>query len=154
MRLVLLPVLLAAWVIAAGATGTVHRCEGKDGKVTYSNTECPAGTQPVRKVNTDPPVSVEEQKAAKDRARRDADEAKQIDKQRKADDAKAERESADKSKAEAKDRERCDKARRDLDKARTARAELSAQVATIAQIQKADADVKRREDENAKACAR
>ena len=154
MKRTLLPGLLFAWAIAASAADTVHRCEGKDGKVTYSNTECPAGTQPVRKVNTDPPVSIEEQKAAKDRAKRDTDEAKQIDKQRKTDDAKTERESADKSKVEAKDRERCDKARRDLDKARSARAELSAQVATIAQIQKADADVKRREDENAKACAR
>ncbi|MGH6623321.1 MAG: DUF4124 domain-containing protein [Burkholderiaceae bacterium] len=154
MKHALLSSFLLAWVTAVAAADTVHRCEGKDGKVTYSNTECPAGTQPVRKVNTTPPVSVEEQKAAKDRAKRDADEAKEIDKQRKTDDAKAERESAEKSKVEAKDRERCDKARRDLEKARSARAELSAQVATIAQIQKADADVKRREDENAKACAR
>lgn len=154
MKRALLLLSSIAWLASAYGADTVHRCEGKDGKVTYSNTQCPTGTQPVRKVNTEPPISVEEQKAAKDRAKRDADEVKQIDKQRKADDTKAERESSDKTKTEAKERERCDKARSDLDKARSARAELSAQVATIAQIQKADSDIKRREDDSAKACAR
>lgn len=153
MKRLLLLLTLAAWLSAAAAQA-VHRCEGKDGKITYSNTQCPSGTQPVRKVNTDPPISVEEQKAAKDRARRDADQVKQIDKQRKADEIKAERSTADKSKASAKDRERCDKARRDLDKARSARTTLSSQAATIAQIQKADAAIQQREADSAKACAR
>ena len=75
--------VLAISVFASSASAQqmqVQRCEGKDGKVTYSNRECPAGTSPVRKVNTAPPVSVPEQKAAKDRAKKDAAEVKQLEK--------------------------------------------------------------------------
>ena len=64
------------------AAQQVQRCESPDGKVTYSNTKCPDGTTPVRSVNTSPPVAVDEQKAAKERARRDAAEVKAIDKAR------------------------------------------------------------------------
>ena len=77
--------VLAISVFASGALAQqmqVQRCEGKDGKVTYSNRECPAGTSPVRKVNTAPPVSVPEEKAAKDRAKKDAAEVKQLEKDR------------------------------------------------------------------------
>jgi hypothetical protein len=48
--------LLLVGTAATPQSQQVHRCEGKDGKVTYSNTQCPEGTKPVRKVNTDPPV--------------------------------------------------------------------------------------------------
>jgi hypothetical protein len=151
----LIVTLVAAAGIGAAAASTVQRCEGPDGKVTYSNTQCPSGTQPVRKVNTDPPVSVDDQKAAKERTRRDVDEAKKADKQRKEDEAKAEREAGDRRKVEAKDAQKCDKARRDLDTARSRRADLgAAQPATIEQIQKAESEIRRRESDLARDCPR
>ena len=68
--------LLVATLSPAASAQTVQRCESRDGKVTYSNTKCPEGTSAVRSVNTSPPVAVDEQKAAKERAKRDAAEAK------------------------------------------------------------------------------
>src|SRR6187402_2182727 len=84
---------LAAIVISSGVAAQqmqVQRCEGKDGTVTYSNRECPAGTRPVRKVDTSPQVSVPDQQAAKDRAKKDVAAVKQLDKDQKkqADDEK------------------------------------------------------------------
>lgn len=54
--------LLAA-ALARDATAIV-RCESADGKVTYSNTECPSGTQVVRNVELSPPVVVHDAAAA------------------------------------------------------------------------------------------
>jgi len=142
--------LLAA--STACAAQQVQRCESPDGKVTYSNTKCPDGTTPVRSVNTSPPVAVDEQKAAKERARRDAAEVKAIDKARAKDEAQDQRAAAEQKKAQAKERERCDKARRELDQAKDARAELHRQPATIQQIQKSDGEIAKREAEVARAC--
>src|SRR5512134_2588681 len=87
--------LLAIATSSAQQSQQVQRCESKEGKVSYSNTQCPEGTTPVRKVNTDPPVKVEDQKAAKDRAKKDATEAKQIDKERAQQEAKEKRDAED-----------------------------------------------------------
>lgn len=139
------------------AAETVQRCEAADGKVTYSNSPCPDGTKVVRQVNTTPPIAVEEQKAAKDRAKRDAADAKDAekarDKERETEEAKAERAAAEQKKVQAKERERCDRARRDLERARSARASLLQQrAATIDEMQKADREISKREAEVAKAC--
>ena len=139
------------------AAQTVQRCEAADGKVTYSNSACPDGTKSVRQVNTTPPIAVEEQKAAKDRAKRDAANAKDAenvrDKDRETEEAKAERAAAEQKKAQAKERERCDRAKRDLERARSARASLLQQrAATIEEMQKGDREVSKREAEAAKAC--
>ena len=139
------------------AAQTVQRCEAADGKVTYSNSACPDGTKSVRQVNTAPPIAVEEQKAAKDRAKRDAANAKEAEKardnERETDDAKSERAAAEQKKVQAKERERCDRAKRDLDRARTARASLLQQrAATIDEMQKADREISKRETDAAKAC--
>ena len=139
------------------AAQTVQRCEAADGKVTYSNSACPDGTKAVRQVNTTPPIAVEEQKAAKDRAKRDAAVAKDADKvrdkERETEEAKAERAAAEQKKAQAKERERCDRAKRDLERARSARASLLQQrAATIDEMQKADREISKREAEVAKAC--
>lgn len=145
--------LLAATLSPAALAQTVQRCESRDGKVTYSNTKCPEGTSAVRPVNTSPPVAVDEQKAAKERAKRDAAEAKAIDQTRQKEEAKAERAAADQKKAEDKERQRCEQARRDLERARTARASLMQRsAATIEDVQKADTEVSRREAEADKAC--
>jgi|PlaIllAssembly_1097288.scaffolds.fasta_scaffold209067_1 hypothetical protein len=145
--------LLVATLSPAASAQTVQRCESRDGKVTYSNTKCPEGTSTVRPVNTTPPVAVDEQKAAKERARRDAAEAKTIDQTRQKEEAKAERAASDQKKAEDKERQRCEQARGDLERARTARASLMQRsAATIEEVQKADKELSRREAEADKAC--
>lgn len=145
--------LLAATLSPAALAQTVQRCESRDGKVTYSNTKCPEGTSAVRPVNTSPAVAVDEQKAAKERAKRDAAEAKAIDQTRQKEAAKAERAAADQKKAEDKEQQRCEQARRELERARTARASLMQRsAATIEDVQKADTEVSRREAEADKAC--
>jgi hypothetical protein len=145
---------LLAIVSTFAAAQTVQRCESRDGKVTYSNTKCPEGTSAVRSVNTSPPVTVDEKKTAKERAKRDAAEAKAIDQAREKEEAKAERTAANQKKAEDKDRQLCEQARRDLDRVRAARAALMDESpATIQQVQKADAELTHRESEVAKACA-
>ncbi len=145
--------LLVATLSPAASAQTVQRCESRDGKVTYSNTKCPEGTSAVRSVNTSPPVAIDEQKAAKERAKRDAAEAKSLDQSRQKEEAKVERAAADQKKAEDKERQRCDQARRDLERARTARASLMQQsAATIEEVQKTDKELSRREAEADKAC--
>lgn len=150
--LALATALLAA---AAPAQQQVHRCEAKDGKVTYSNTQCPEGTTPVRKVNTDPPVRVEDQQAAKDRAKKDAAEVKQIEKERAQQEAKDQNATAKaQKKNEAKSQEKCDRARGELEKAKATRAELYAKATTVERMQQADRDITRRETDVARDCAR
>jgi len=146
---------LAAAMFASGALGQqiqVSRCESKDGTVTYSNRECPTGTSPVRKVNTAPPVSVPDEKAAKDRARKDVAEVKQVDKERKQQ-ATEEKRAADKrEKAELKVADRCERARRDLARAIQARNSLDTKAATVEQMQKATQEVSKRDAELPKSC--
>jgi hypothetical protein len=157
MRLVATTLLLPLALLCAAAAQAqgVQRCEGPDGKVTYSNTKCPEGTSNARAVNTAPPVAVDEQKAARERAKRDAAAVSASDKARTQEQAKAERAAAEQKKADAKARERCDRAQRDLDRARSTRTALTDQgAATVAQMQKADNEIGRRESEVAKACPR
>jgi len=51
-----------AFAFAAGAlnsaTAAILRCESPDGRVVYSNAECPPGTKLVRKIEQSPPVVV------------------------------------------------------------------------------------------------
>ncbi len=150
-----IPLALAAAMFASGALAQqiqVSRCESKDGTVTYSNRECPTGTSPVRKVNTAPPVSVPDEKAAKDRAKKDVAEVKQVDKQRKQQ-ATEEKRAADKrEKAEVRVADRCERARRDLARAIQARNALDTKAATVEQMQKAAQEVSRRDAELPKSC--
>lgn len=147
--------LLGLALAAAHAqSGVVQRCESKDGRVTYSNTECPPGTVPVRKVNTEPPVSVDERKAAQERAKKDNAAVKQLDKERAQQEARERKLADDRAKAEAKAKERCEQARRDLERGRNARVEMNARAASPAQLQKADQEISRREAEVARECAR
>lgn len=144
-----------ACTLVAGATAaqTVQRCEAADGRVTYSNTECPAGTQPVRKVNTDPPVRVDEQAAARARAKKDAAEAAKIDKEHAAAQARYERNAKDRRKREAKAVTACERARREVERARAARTVLVERTYTAQQLQKTDREIARREDIAARDCA-
>ena len=132
----------------------IHRCESKDGRITYSNTACPKGSVATRKVNTEPPVSVEDRKAAQDRARRETAAARQVDKEQAQQEARDRKQADDRSKAEAKAKERCDAARRDLDKARAARGEMNARAYPAEKLQKADLEIGRREADMTRECSR
>jgi len=139
---------------ATGQSANVQRCEGKDGRVTYSNTQCPEGTVPVRKVNTDPPVSVEAKKAAQELANKDAAAAKQIEKEKAQQDARDRKQQDERARAEAKAKEKCDRALRDLERAKTTRAELGGRGASVEKLQKSDLAIGRHEADVAKECAR
>lgn len=149
-------VALAAAVagVASAQSASVQRCEGKDGRVTYSNTQCPEGTVPVRKVNTDPPISVEARQAAQEQAKKDAAAAKTLEKEQTQQDARDRKQAEERAKADAKAKERCERAKRDLERAKTTRAELGSRGATVEALQKADLAIGRHEADVAKDCAR
>jgi hypothetical protein len=77
-----LAIALAAGVATIVSAQQIQRCEGPDGKITYSNAECPVGTTAAKAVQTAPPPSSEAQQAARVRAARDAQTADQIAQQR------------------------------------------------------------------------
>ena len=147
--------VLVSSAVVTGATAQqtqVQRCEAKDGTVTYSNRECPAGTKPVRKVDTSPQISVPDQQAAKDRAKKDVAEVKQLEKDRKKQADEEKRAAEKRERAEAKVADRCERARRDLARAIEARNRVDTRAATIEQMQKATQEVSKREAELPKAC--
>src|SRR5512147_1148700 len=69
-------VACAALLAAASARGAeaIIRCESTDGRVTYSNGECPPNTKQVRRVELSPPIVVHDgaQSPAKSPAPRSA----------------------------------------------------------------------------------
>ena len=102
--------LLACWLagfLGAGHAQSIQRCEGPDGRVTYSNGNCPSGTRAVREVDTSPAVSPGDQKAARERAQREAKSLNELERARTAEE-KAQQRLLDK--ARAKD-EQCNKLR-------------------------------------------
>ena len=150
LAVLLLPLAFAA--VAEAQSGVVQRCESKDGRVTYSNTACPAGTTPVRRVNTEPPISVDDSKAAQDRARKEAAAARQIDKEQGQQEARERKQADERAKADAKAKERCESARRELERSRASRSELNARPSVPEKIDKADSEIKRRESDVSREC--
>ncbi len=82
--------LLAA--MAQSAAQDVQRCEAADGKTVYVNGPCPGGTRPVRALPPAQAPNAADQKAAQQRARQDSSKVAEIDRGRKADEARAVRE--------------------------------------------------------------
>jgi hypothetical protein len=83
MLLPTLPRLLLAGLTLASATGVfaqsaISRCEGADGRISYSNAECPPGTRAVRPVPPAAQPSEQAQKDARERAQREQDQAKAL----------------------------------------------------------------------------
>jgi hypothetical protein len=151
----LLRLLLASLTLlpAAVTAQPIQRCEAKDGRVTYSNTACPEGTAPVRKVNTEPPISVDDRKGAQERARKDGAAAKKLELELAQQQARDRKQADERAKADAKAKERCENARRDLDRARAARGELNARPSAPDKIDKAESEIRRRESEVARECS-
>lgn len=115
----LFPLILLAF-LTLPAAAEIQRCEGVDGKVTYSNENCPQDTKPVRKVDTRPPVMESEFKAAKTRAQREADEAKALEKQQEAEEKSQARAREAARKKEEKQEQECNKLRIAVNKAKDA----------------------------------
>ncbi len=152
-RLLFTGLALACATIAGAQSDVIQRCESKDGRVTYSNTACPSGTTPVRKVNTEPPIRVDDRKAAQERARKEGAAAKQVDKEQAQQEARDRKQVDERAKADAKAKERCENARRELERSRASRGELNARPSTPEKIEKAESDIKRRESEVARECS-
>lgn len=104
MTLVLLLALTAAAPFAA-AQGTVLRCEGAGGKVTYAQNNCPAGTQVMRTLDKPDQPNAADRKAAQARARGDAKALEKIEREAKAEKTQyARSREADRVRAEARAR--------------------------------------------------
>lgn len=116
-KLLVLVSLLATTHLSAAQ---IQRCEGPGGKVTYSNEDCPQGTKLVKSVDTRPQVTEAAAKSAKNRAQREAEEVKAIEKQRADEEKSLERaREAAKKKEEQLERE-CNKKRVAVNKAKEA----------------------------------
>jgi hypothetical protein len=134
--------------LCAGAASaqTVQRCESPEGKVTYSNTTCPPGTEAVRTIERDPGPTPAEQKAARERAQQHSRELDKLERQRQKEEEKAARDRAAAETRQAKREAEC----RKLDaRVRAARQELEA--ATLARRQALDRKL-RIAEEQAAAC--
>lgn len=150
------PALCALLLATAGAAQSqgIQRCEDGRGGATYTNSPCPAGTKAARPVDTAPPVTDADRKAAEARARQDSQSVKSMERERTAEETRAKTQADKARKAEAGNAARCDKARRDLERSRTTRAELSSRASTVEQMQRADREVGRREEDLARACGK
>jgi hypothetical protein len=82
--------LLAAW--APAVAQPVQRCAHADGRITYANGPCPPGSTVVRTLPPAESPSAADRQAAQERARQDGRAAAEIDRRRKADEARAARE--------------------------------------------------------------
>src|SRR5437016_4761346 len=91
-----LAVLVGAGLLCASTANaqSVQRCESAEGKVTYSNTSCPAGTEPVRKLEPDEGPSAADQKAARERAQQHSRELDKLERQRQKEEDNAARDRA------------------------------------------------------------
>jgi hypothetical protein len=80
MALLALPLGFA--LSGSGLAQQIQRCEGPGGKITYSNADCPEGTQPIKALQAAPAPTSEAQQAARERAARDAQAVRQLADQR------------------------------------------------------------------------
>jgi predicted ribosome quality control (RQC) complex YloA/Tae2 family protein len=142
-------VLAAAFVSGAANGQTVQRCESPDGKVTYSNTACPPGTQAVRRIEAEPPPAAVDQKAARERTQRYAREVQRLEDERKRQEEKAAR-----TQAAAEERTRRKAAECRKLEARVEDAREAFERATLAKRQEADRKLRRAREQYESACGK
>ncbi len=135
-------------ILVAGAAHpqAIQRCEG-GGQVTYSNGPCPPGTQPARTLAPSPGPSAADEKAARERARRDASELARIERERKADAARAEKQRQALAKKEQAQARECRKLELRLTQAKDALAR-----ATLAKRADAERKARRAEEQYEQQC--
>jgi hypothetical protein len=140
---------LAAGSLCAGAAmaQSVQRCESPEGKVTYSNSPCPAGTESKRKIEPDAGPSPADQKAARERAQQHSRELDKLERQRQKDDDNAARERAT---AEARQRKQDAECRKLEARVRAAKDEFDN--ATLQRRQQADRKLRLAEQQANAAC--
>lgn len=78
------PLLVAVLALMSAGPGaqTIQRCEGPEGRIVYSNAECPPGTRAVKALPPATQPSPEAQESARARAERDRNTAKALQAQR------------------------------------------------------------------------
>jgi molecular chaperone GrpE (heat shock protein) len=136
----------ALGVHCGASAQTMQRCETPEGKVTYSNTTCPSGSEVVRTIEGDPGPTPAEQKAARERAQQHSRELDKLERQRQKEEEKAARTRAAADAKEARREAEC----RKLDaKVRAAREEF--ETATLSRRQALDRKL-RLAEEQAAAC--
>lgn len=142
---------LAAFLALTGASNAtaqpVQRCETPEGKVTYSNSQCPAGTEPVRSIEPDAGPTAADQKAARERAQQRSRELDKLERQRQKEEEKAAR---DRTAAEARERKQDAECRRLEARVRAAKDEFDH--ATLARRQQADRKLRLAEQQANAAC--
>jgi Domain of unknown function (DUF4124) len=74
--------LLAFAIPGALLAQQIQRCEDSRGRITYSNTDCPDGTKPVKALQAAPAPSPEALQAAREKAAREAQAAQQLGQER------------------------------------------------------------------------
>lgn len=144
-----LALLSAVCLTAAASAQTVQRCESPDGKVTYSNTACPPGTQAVRTIEREPQPPAVDQKAARERTQRYTRQVERLERERKIEEEKAARQRAA---AEAKAQKlaaECRKLQSRVDAAKDA-----FERATLARRQEADRKLRRAQQQYDAACVK
>jgi hypothetical protein len=75
-------VAVLALIPAGPWAQTIQRCEGPEGRIVYSNAECPPGTRAVKALSPATQPSTEARQEARARAERDRDAAKALQAQR------------------------------------------------------------------------
>jgi len=97
--------LAAIALVSVSAEAQVMRCEAADGKVTYAQTNCPVGTQPVRTLGAPGKPAPEGERAATERAPTDAKAPDRVEREGKAGEARlAEPQKPDRFRAAARAR--------------------------------------------------
>lgn len=66
----------------SGLAQQIQRCEGPGGRITYSNTDCPEGTKPIKALQAAPAPTSEAQQAARERAARETRAVQELADQR------------------------------------------------------------------------
>lgn len=142
-------VIVTACLAGAAGAQTVHRCEGADGKVTYSNTACPPGTQAVRNIEPAPPPPAIDQKAARERTQRYAREVERLESER-----RKQEEQAQRQRAAAQEKARRKQAECRRLQARVEDARAAFEKATLAKRQEADRRLRRAQAQYDAACGK
>jgi hypothetical protein len=127
----------------------VQRCEAPDGKVSYANGPCPAGSRPVRTLPPAAKSNAADQQAAQQRSRQDASKLAIIEGKRKAEDLRAAREQEQARNKAKKEETHC---RRLETRVRHAREDFA--VATLKKRPEAQRRLKRAEELYAEDCGK
>lgn len=141
-----------ALVHGAATAQAIQRCEDSAGRPTYTNGNCPSGTRAARPVDTAPPVSDADRKAAQAQARQEAERVKALDKEATTEQQHRRAASDKTQRAEADRAARCERSRRELARAQATRADLGTRAVKVEAMQKADRAIAQAEEKVGRDC--